>query len=771
MIKIGSLADIVTKSYSGVASSDNKYQGSGTVTFASANTYEGELLDSLMSGNGKYTWTDGTVFKGSFKGNKICGKGQLTWSNGSVYEGNFENNLRTGKGHLRLPTGQVYNGEWKNGKPDGQGILYYNADKTSYYVGNFREGLKHGKGKLIYESGNEYDGEFHEDKRNGYGTMMWKLKNEMYVGYWKDGKPSGSGEYIWNRTSKDASTNPVMNRYKGAFLEGRRHGMGTFYYANGAIYTGEWEDNMKHGSGYYITENGREYFGDWKLDKVVSDFTLYDNDITFLFEFELMTSVSAQQNSPIRSTTSQRTEITMQINMIIKRHITTLRNIYNNYSSLKKFAAEREWYSRGMTREQFWWFLTDSGILKKGISIVTMNRAVAKLFERHKYFNSRYKSPHDPIEQLRFHDYLASLIIISCLLYDPADIKLSICEIGPAACFNAFIKEYIKPLEHVWEQGTIFSHREELFMAVFKVYRQRVCLIYSQHANRQPFSICESSGDLTISCRDLLLMLEERSVINEHLPPARVIELLAEQFPTIMVDNCVNLEYELVVSEFFSILYQCALSQYKSVIETIKHKPKAAGRKTSPSIINQSAEITIQDDRMSKKENDSASSIAIPPTAKEDRSQLGRPHSTGRRLSVVGTTTPVNFDQTQTQNAAALTAKEDRSQHGKVHTSGRRLSTVNTSLNSSSTNSTPVDQPSIALTIPPSSLGSFDNKNDKADLSADGVPSVVASAVEQKAESEIDSEEVIIDTEKTKEDYVHTFFTKLISQAESSKKL
>lgn len=35
--------------------------------------------------------------------------------------------------------------------------------------------------------------------------------------------------------------------YDGDFVNGLRHGFGTFYYANGAKYEGGWKDNMKHG--------------------------------------------------------------------------------------------------------------------------------------------------------------------------------------------------------------------------------------------------------------------------------------------------------------------------------------------------------------------------------------------------------------------------------------------------------------------------------------------------------------------------------------------
>ena len=39
----------------------------------------------------------------------------------------------------------------------------------------------------------------------------------------------------------------MRNMYDGEFCQGLRHGYGTFYYANGARYEGEWQNNLKCG--------------------------------------------------------------------------------------------------------------------------------------------------------------------------------------------------------------------------------------------------------------------------------------------------------------------------------------------------------------------------------------------------------------------------------------------------------------------------------------------------------------------------------------------
>lgn len=51
------------------------------------------------------------------------------------------------------------------------------------------------------------------------------------------------------------------SKYKGQMSEGRRHGKGIYYYANGDIYGGQWRNNLFHGKGAYIFAGGERYEG------------------------------------------------------------------------------------------------------------------------------------------------------------------------------------------------------------------------------------------------------------------------------------------------------------------------------------------------------------------------------------------------------------------------------------------------------------------------------------------------------------------------------
>merc|ERR1712048_1477644 len=48
---------------------------------------------------------------------------------------------------------------------------------------------------------------------------------------------------------------------------GHRHGGGTYTYADGSVYTGEWSVGSYHGVGHCVWSDGRTYHGDWKQGK------------------------------------------------------------------------------------------------------------------------------------------------------------------------------------------------------------------------------------------------------------------------------------------------------------------------------------------------------------------------------------------------------------------------------------------------------------------------------------------------------------------------
>ena len=85
---------------------------------------------------------------------------------------------------------------------------------------------------------------------NGIGTYTW-ADGAKYVGEYKDDKRQGQGTFTY----------PDGDKYVGEWKDNKRQGQGTFTYASGVKYVGEWKDDKKHGQGTYTFKNGTKQTG------------------------------------------------------------------------------------------------------------------------------------------------------------------------------------------------------------------------------------------------------------------------------------------------------------------------------------------------------------------------------------------------------------------------------------------------------------------------------------------------------------------------------
>jgi len=72
------------------------------------------------------------------------------------------------------------------------------------------------------------------------------------------GPATGNGELVW-QVPRDGQT--LVIRYIGSLVAGRMHGTGTYYFANGSRYEGEFRDHTQQGRGRYFWNDGRHYHG------------------------------------------------------------------------------------------------------------------------------------------------------------------------------------------------------------------------------------------------------------------------------------------------------------------------------------------------------------------------------------------------------------------------------------------------------------------------------------------------------------------------------
>jgi hypothetical protein len=101
-----------------------------------------------------------------------------------------------------------------------------------------------------YVDGSRYKGQLSEGKRHGVGIYYYG-NGDIYGGDWRNDVFDGSGFYIFNSGE----------RYQGQLRGGKKHGKGKYYYLNGKIYNGNWAFDNKNGEGKLVNlrNGGKKY--------------------------------------------------------------------------------------------------------------------------------------------------------------------------------------------------------------------------------------------------------------------------------------------------------------------------------------------------------------------------------------------------------------------------------------------------------------------------------------------------------------------------------
>jgi hypothetical protein len=148
-----------------------------------------------------------------------------------------------GRGRLELttPWGKgEYFGNFSAGEFHGSGRLVIPISFTAkaIYVGNYDMGIRSGRGTFWNGDGKLYIGQWRDDKRNGHGSYFFGLKE------WRENEHSE----FWMREN--------LENYTGNFVDDFYSGQGTYRWAGGQKYVGEFFANEKHGFGTYYYSTG-----------------------------------------------------------------------------------------------------------------------------------------------------------------------------------------------------------------------------------------------------------------------------------------------------------------------------------------------------------------------------------------------------------------------------------------------------------------------------------------------------------------------------------
>jgi|SaaInlV_125m_DNA_1040241.scaffolds.fasta_scaffold72340_1 hypothetical protein len=136
-------------------------------------------------------------------------------------------------------------------------INYTNGDK---YIGDIEDDCPHGKGKMTFANNEimSYDGDWINGNKHGYGSYIY-TNGAIYNGNFSNDVLDGEGTLVYKNTN---------DTYFGSFKNNRFHGKGTFIDKNGE-YNGDFQDDKKHGVGTMKYNSGdiKIYSGQWNSNK------------------------------------------------------------------------------------------------------------------------------------------------------------------------------------------------------------------------------------------------------------------------------------------------------------------------------------------------------------------------------------------------------------------------------------------------------------------------------------------------------------------------
>ena len=92
------------------------------------------------------------------------------------------------------------------------------------------------------------------------GTYIY-ADGDKYDGEWKDDRRHGKGTVIYR-----GADGAVVEKFEGDWFEGKMHGHGRYVYADSGVYQGQWVDSKMYGKGTYVFPNGNKYEGEWVDD-------------------------------------------------------------------------------------------------------------------------------------------------------------------------------------------------------------------------------------------------------------------------------------------------------------------------------------------------------------------------------------------------------------------------------------------------------------------------------------------------------------------------
>lgn len=272
------------------------------------------IQGDCRNGTGIYLFPSGAKYIGQFEEGKMEGIGSCYYSDGSKYQGEWVNSYPEGNGIKTFPDGTQQRGEWRKGKPykepqseavaleqepapavqsapaeptqeeqqigcisgnckNGRGIYIYPSG--AIYTGDFKDGEIHGVGVCQYSDGSKYQGNWEHRYPHGHGIKTL-ANGSKWAGQWKMGQPvDAQGNIIENIFPAAVAETEEVDIQSGCVSGDCKNGNGSFAYADGSRYEGQFMNDKPNGSGTFFDVDGQKYVGTFKDGQKNGEGTLY----------------------------------------------------------------------------------------------------------------------------------------------------------------------------------------------------------------------------------------------------------------------------------------------------------------------------------------------------------------------------------------------------------------------------------------------------------------------------------------------------------------
>lgn len=175
-------------------------------------------------------------------------------------DGKFYRGYLSGAAMVRYGKYALYYGICKDSKKHGFGKMIYTdlehqlkwlPEREGEYEGKWENDMRHGKGVMVFGNGLKYEGNFRCDHRHNVVGTLYFPNGDVYTGNWVDNIMQGKGQY---RSSEGRI-------YEGYFVKGLFGSDGRLLYPTGEYYEGQVSRMHPHGSGRIKYTDGSSYEG------------------------------------------------------------------------------------------------------------------------------------------------------------------------------------------------------------------------------------------------------------------------------------------------------------------------------------------------------------------------------------------------------------------------------------------------------------------------------------------------------------------------------